>query len=75
MVKTITWEELMEKHGDEIKLYEATGKLSGRLLFSMAILSDVEEMFPKTRDELEEVKLLLSSVIKKIKEKRLEEVL
>lgn len=63
---------VFERHKADIELYEATapsGNLpareTGRLLFAMAILSDVQEMVPHPSvvEELNEAKELIASVI------------
>lgn len=57
---------VFEKHGEDVKTYEATGGVKrGRLLFSMAILSDCQEMTGSgdISDEIDEAKELIVSVI------------
>ena len=58
---------VFEKHGEDIKTYETvSGVQRGRLLFSMAILSDCQEMTEASgiSDEIDEAKELITSVIK-----------
>lgn len=70
---------VFEKHKKEIEFHETViGKELGRLMFAVAILSDIEAEFPKTREEVEEVKELLISLIPEIEEykkRKLAEVL
>jgi len=72
--KVKTWEELMKKHGMEIRTYEMSGQNTGRLMYAMAILSDVEHMITpsvapiKAVDEIEEAKLIMSKVIRDLGE-------
>jgi len=59
---------VFEKHGEEIKMYElSAGKLKGRLMFAMAILSDVRNLLANQQEalceEIDEVKELIGSVI------------
>jgi hypothetical protein len=64
---------VFERHGDEIKLYEmGAGKKVGQLLFASAILSDVIEMHPETREEVDEVKELIGSVVMMLMKKKKE---
>jgi len=57
---------VFEKHGEEIKMYElSAGKLKGRLIFAMAILSDVQCLTANQElcREIDEAKELIGSVI------------
>jgi len=60
---------VFEKHRKELRLYEASaGKLRGRLMFAIAILSDVQSiLLTANREtlygEIDEAKTLISSVI------------
>jgi len=58
---------VFEKHGEEIKMYElSAGKLKGRLMFAMAILSDVRNLLTANEAlcrEIDEAKELIGSVI------------
>ena len=58
-------ESVFVKHGDEVKNYEAVGgRVPGRLLYAMAIISDVQPgVSLGAQEELDEVKELLQSVI------------
>ena len=65
-------ESVFKKHKEEIKLYEkGLGKIRGRLSYSIAILSDIEEFLPekdkvKLKPEIEEVKELIVSTLPEI---------
>lgn len=59
-------ESLFDRYGDEMKLYQhIAGPVNGRILFAMAILSEVQKMTDLSDIQLEvnELKELLTSVL------------
>ncbi len=71
-----------ERHGEEIKLYQlVAGTEKGKLLFAVAILSDVQHLLDPSmitnvakdeiRTELDEAKQLIGDVMREVREQQL----